>query len=173
MSEDTIVKDQDLIKPDEVEQSSEVSRRSFLHYTIAATSGLALTSMLPAFVNKVWAQQTPIPCPPGDQLQTIMEIQSSAATKTLQAILKVLDEPRTYLGPPSNGVAGMCNKETGQMRYVAGYDPATVTAGLKELGAEIISAADESQDRARFRDLDLLRFKDPNGVVVELRGRLA
>jgi FtsP/CotA-like multicopper oxidase with cupredoxin domain len=125
MSEDTIVKDQDLIKPDEVEQSSEVSRRSFLHYTIAATSGLALTSMLPAFVNKVWAQQTPIPCPPGDQLQTIMEIQSSAATKTLQAILKVLDEPRTYLGPPSNGVAGMCNKETGQMRYVAGYDPAT------------------------------------------------
>ena len=44
---------------------------------------------------------------------------------------------------------------------------------LEELGAEIISAADESQDRTRFRDLELLRFKDPNGVVVELRGRLA
>lgn len=56
---------------------------------------------------------------------------------------------------------------------VAGYDPATVTAGLKELGAEILSAADEAQDRGRFRDLDLLRFKDPNGVIVELRGRLA
>ena len=56
---------------------------------------------------------------------------------------------------------------------VGGYDPATVTAGLKALGAEILSAADESQDRARFRDLDLLRFKDPNGVIVELRGRLA
>ena len=34
---------------------------------------------------------------------------------------------------------------------VAGYDPATVTAGLKELGAEIIPAADEAQDRGRFR----------------------
>jgi catechol 2,3-dioxygenase-like lactoylglutathione lyase family enzyme len=56
---------------------------------------------------------------------------------------------------------------------VAGYDPATVTAGLKELGAEIIPATDEVQDRARFRDLELLRFKDPNGIVVELRGRLA
>lgn len=40
-------------------------------------------------------------------------------------------------------------------------------------GAEIIPATDEAQDRARFRDLELLRFKDPNGVVVELRGRLA
>jgi catechol 2,3-dioxygenase-like lactoylglutathione lyase family enzyme len=56
---------------------------------------------------------------------------------------------------------------------VAGYDPATVTAGLKELGAEIIPATDEAQDRGRFRDLELLRFKDPNGVIVELRGRLA
>jgi catechol 2,3-dioxygenase-like lactoylglutathione lyase family enzyme len=56
---------------------------------------------------------------------------------------------------------------------VAGYDPAAVTAGLKEIGAEIISAADEAQDRSRFRDLDILRFKDPNGIVVELRGRLA
>jgi len=56
---------------------------------------------------------------------------------------------------------------------VAGYDPAIVAAGLKELGAEIIPAADEAQDRARFRDIDLLRFKDPNGIVVELRGRLA
>jgi len=56
---------------------------------------------------------------------------------------------------------------------IAGYDPATVTAGLKELGAEILPATDESQDRTRFRDLDLLRFKDPNGIVVELRGRLA
>jgi len=56
---------------------------------------------------------------------------------------------------------------------VAGYDPAIVTAGLKELGAEIIPATDEAQDRARFRDLELLRFRDPNGIVVELRGRLA
>src|SRR5262249_29934934 len=56
---------------------------------------------------------------------------------------------------------------------VAGYDPATVTAGLKALGAEILPATDEAQDRTRFRDLDLLRFKDPNGIIVELRGRLA
>jgi catechol 2,3-dioxygenase-like lactoylglutathione lyase family enzyme len=56
---------------------------------------------------------------------------------------------------------------------VAGYDPATVTTGLKELGAEILPATDEAQDRTRFRDLELLRFKDQNGIVVELRGRLA
>src|SRR5262247_3616892 len=56
---------------------------------------------------------------------------------------------------------------------VAGYDAATVTAGLKELGAEIIPPTDEAQDRTRFRDLELLRFRDPNGIVVELRGRLA
>jgi catechol 2,3-dioxygenase-like lactoylglutathione lyase family enzyme len=57
--------------------------------------------------------------------------------------------------------------------YVAGFDPAAVTAGLKALGAEMLSAADEGQDRVRFRDLDLLRFRDPNGIVVEIRGRLA
>jgi catechol 2,3-dioxygenase-like lactoylglutathione lyase family enzyme len=56
---------------------------------------------------------------------------------------------------------------------VAGFDPAAVTSELKELGAEILSATDESQDRTRFRDLDLVRFKDPNGIIVELRGRLA
>jgi catechol 2,3-dioxygenase-like lactoylglutathione lyase family enzyme len=56
---------------------------------------------------------------------------------------------------------------------VAGYDPAAVTAGLKELGAEIIPVSDEVQDRTRFRDLELLRFRDPNGIIVELRGRLA
>src|SRR5215470_13036171 len=50
---------------------------------------------------------------------------------------------------------------------VAGYDPASVSAGLKELGAEIVPATDEAQDRTRFRDLELLRFKDPNGIVVE------
>jgi len=56
---------------------------------------------------------------------------------------------------------------------VVGYDPASVTASLKDLGAEIVPATDEAQDRTRFRDLELLRFKDPNGIVVELRGRLA
>ena len=56
---------------------------------------------------------------------------------------------------------------------VAGYDPAAVTAGLRALGAEIVPATDEAQDRSRFRDLDLLRFKDPNGILVELRGRVA
>jgi catechol 2,3-dioxygenase-like lactoylglutathione lyase family enzyme len=57
--------------------------------------------------------------------------------------------------------------------YVAGFDPATVTSSLKALGAEMLPATDEAQDRVRFRDMDLLRFKDPNGIVVEIRGRLA
>jgi FtsP/CotA-like multicopper oxidase with cupredoxin domain len=128
MLEATIGKDQtgeeDRNETANVEQGSEVTRRNFLQYAIAATSGLAITSLLPPFALKTWAQQVAGPCPPGQPLQTIMEIVSSSSTKTLQAVLKVLDEPRTYLAPPNDGAAGVCVPNTGQMRYIAGYDPA-------------------------------------------------
>lgn len=126
MSEEMIVKDQageeDHNESSYVTQESEVTRRNFLQYSIAATSGLAMSSMLPPFFTKAWAQQGP--CPPGQPLQTIMEITSSSSTKTLQAVLKILDESRTYLAPPTDGAAGICAPNTGQMRYIAGYDPA-------------------------------------------------
>jgi FtsP/CotA-like multicopper oxidase with cupredoxin domain len=126
MSEEMIVKDQaggkDQNESSTVKQESEVTRRNFLQYAIAATSGLAMSSMLPPSFTKAWAQAAG-PCPPGQPLQTIMEITRSSSTKTLQAVLKVLDEKKTYWAPPNDGTAGVCAPNTGQMRYIAGYDP--------------------------------------------------
>ncbi len=128
---EAIVKDQtgeeDRHESSNAKQNSGVTRRDFLRQAMALASGLAITSMLPpCFATKAWAQQigVPIPCPLGQPLQTIMEFRSSSATKTLQAVLKILDEKRTYLAPPNSGAAGMCEYNTGQMRYISGYDPA-------------------------------------------------
>jgi FtsP/CotA-like multicopper oxidase with cupredoxin domain len=115
MLDEKIVKDQageeDRHESSDVKQTSEVTRRNFLQHVMAAASGLTLSSLLPPL--KTWARA----CPPGQPLQTIMEIKSSSATKTLQAVLKVLDENRTYLAPG-------CVSNSGQMRYISGYDPA-------------------------------------------------
>jgi FtsP/CotA-like multicopper oxidase with cupredoxin domain len=112
-------------EPDRSESSSvkqsEVTRRDFLQRAMAVASGLALYSMLPPFARKTWAQQ-PVPCPAGQPLQSIMEITSSGATRVLQAVIKILDEEKTFWAPPLDGAAGMCAANTGQMRYIAGYD---------------------------------------------------
>jgi FtsP/CotA-like multicopper oxidase with cupredoxin domain len=131
MSEDMIVKDQagheGLEETASVQPESNVTRRNFLQFAIGAASGVAVVSMLPPFATKAWAQAVNRtgPCPPGQALQSVMEIRSSSTTKTLQAVLKVLDAPMTYLGPPVSGVKGECTTNTGQMRYVTGYDPAS------------------------------------------------
>ena len=53
MLEETIVKDQigeeDRNESSSVQQRSEVTRRNFLQYAIAATSGLAITSLCHLF----------------------------------------------------------------------------------------------------------------------------
>lgn len=117
MLEETIVKDhageEDRNGSSHVQQELELTRRNFLQHAIAAASGLALYSLLPPFATKALADAA---CPPGQSLQTIMEIKSSSATKTLQAVLKILDEHRTYLAPG-------CITNSGQMRYISGYDP--------------------------------------------------
>lgn len=117
MLEETIVKDhageEGRNGSTNVKHESEVTRRGFLQVAITAASGLAIYSLLPPFATTTWADA---PCPPGQSLQTIMEIKSSSATKTLQAVLKILDENRTYLAPG-------CITNSGQMRYIAGYDP--------------------------------------------------
>lgn len=130
MSNEMIATDQSVEEVnDENVNESGVSRRNFLQLAIAAASGLAVTSMLPPFATKAWAQATNTtgPCPPGAPLQSVMEITSNSSTKVLQAVIKVLDSPMTYLGPPNNGAAGQCTTNTGQMRYLAGYDQATPT----------------------------------------------
>jgi FtsP/CotA-like multicopper oxidase with cupredoxin domain len=128
MFEETIVKDQagevDLNESSHVRQEPDATRRKFLQQVIVVASGLAISSMLEPLAIKTWAQAG-TPCPPGLPLQSIMEIKSSSVTKTLQAVFKILDEKRTYLAPPTDGTAGMCVPNTGQMRYIAGYDEAT------------------------------------------------
>src|SRR5262245_56905919 len=99
---------------DRNESAGAISRRDFLHRTMAMTWGLALSSMLPSFVRNAWAKGMPLSsCLPGPPLQAVGEIKSSG--KVLKAILKVLDEKRTYLAPG-------CVPNTGQMRYIAGFD---------------------------------------------------
>jgi FtsP/CotA-like multicopper oxidase with cupredoxin domain len=130
MSEETIVTDQ----PGEEERNESAkltedlafNRRDFLQKTMAVASGLALTSMLPAFAREPWnlAPQTPSKClAAGQILQSIMEIKSAGTgpTKTLKAVLKVLDEKRFYWGQPNAGQT-LPSCQQGQMRYVSGYD---------------------------------------------------
>lgn len=127
MLEETIVDqagEEDLKSLSIARRESEVTRRDFLQRAMAFASGLAVSSLLPSFAIKTWAQQA-VTCPPGEPLQTIMEITRSSTTKTLQAVLKILDENRTYWAPPSDGAAGKCVRNSGQMRYISGYDPAT------------------------------------------------
>ncbi len=138
MSEKTIVTDQaaeENSKSARVKQESETSRRNFLQQAIAAGSGLAICSMVPALARESWLTQRPNcdPAAGGQPLQSVMEIKSSGAgpTKTLKAVIKVLDEEKVYLGSPLTGQsAPSCN--SGQMRYFSGYD-----ASLPPLGRPV------------------------------------
>ncbi|HYW71409.1 MAG TPA: multicopper oxidase domain-containing protein [Pyrinomonadaceae bacterium] len=117
MFKEAIVKDQ-AGNQDDHESSTmtrvpAVKRRSFLHLTMFAASGLALSSALPAPVRKILATALQGNCPTPPALQDVFEIKSSG--KTLKAVLKILDEKKTYL-------AAGCVPNTGQMRYFEGYD---------------------------------------------------
>jgi FtsP/CotA-like multicopper oxidase with cupredoxin domain len=127
MSDETNVKDQageeERDESFDAKQESEVARRIFLQQAMAVASGLAIASLLPPRFAEALALQAEPSCPPpGQPLQTIMEIESSSATKTLQAVLKILDEKKCFLAPPVNGGPGYV-PDSGQMRYIAGYDP--------------------------------------------------
>jgi FtsP/CotA-like multicopper oxidase with cupredoxin domain len=139
MSEKTIVADQagaeNSNESAKVKPQSETSRRNFLQQAIAAGSGLAIYSMVPALARESWLAQRPN-CDPavgGQTLESIMEIKSAGAgpAKILKAVIKVLDEEKVYLGQPLAGQSGpSCN--TGRMRYFAGYD-----ASLPPLGRPV------------------------------------
>jgi FtsP/CotA-like multicopper oxidase with cupredoxin domain len=126
MLDETNVKDQageeERNESPDAKQESEVTRRNFLQQAMAVASGLAVTSLLPPSFSEALAQQGVIPCPPGQPLLTITELTRSNATKTLQVVLKVLDEDKSYLAPPNDGTAGKCFPSTGRMRYISGYD---------------------------------------------------
>jgi FtsP/CotA-like multicopper oxidase with cupredoxin domain len=128
MLEEMIVKDQageeNSNGSSRMTEDSGFRRRDFLQKTMALASGLALYSMLPPFAGKALAEMASMSlCPPGHPVKEIMEIKSSG--QVLKAVLKVLDESKTYVTP-----SGQNN--TGQMRYIAGYDaslPAPPPAG--------------------------------------------
>src|SRR6185295_7612467 len=89
-------------------------------------SGLALGSMLPSFTAKEWvdaAQATT--CQANQTLMPIMEIGAKYPTKgapgTLQAVIKVLNEQKSYLAASSAG-GGKTTCASGQMRYFSAYD---------------------------------------------------
>jgi FtsP/CotA-like multicopper oxidase with cupredoxin domain len=167
MFEETIVKDQagelDHNESSNVRHESEVPRRNFLQQVIAVASGLAISSMLEPLSIKTWAQAG-TPCPPGKPLQSIMEITSSSATKTLQAVLKILDEKRTYLAPPTDGTAGLCVPNTGQMRYIAGYDEATplkvwpTTTGVPSPGPTLRARVGDTVQITLLNHVDVRNF---------------
>jgi FtsP/CotA-like multicopper oxidase with cupredoxin domain len=113
-------------EPSSITEESGFTRRDFLQQSMAVASGLALGSMLPSYANELLTAE-PQACGPGpgqgQPLQTIMEIKSAGSStgpKTLQAVLKILDEPRTYYG----NIAGSSTPtvQCGQMRYISGYD---------------------------------------------------
>jgi FtsP/CotA-like multicopper oxidase with cupredoxin domain len=133
MSEKTIVTDQagegNSNESARVKQKSETSRRNFLQLAIAAGSGLAIYSMVPALVKESWFAQQPNcnPAAGGQPLQSIMEIKTGP-NNILKGVLKLLDEKKVYLGQPNSGSSSLsCN--SGQMRYLSGYD-----ANLPPLG---------------------------------------
>jgi hypothetical protein len=81
-SEERIVSDQadeqDGIESSKIKELA-LTRRDFLHKTMAVTSSLAISSMLPSFVTDAWAEALPaaVVCPPGQPLQHVMEIRAS------------------------------------------------------------------------------------------------
>ncbi len=105
-------------------EESAFSRRDFLQQSMAVASGLAIGSMLPALATEplVAEPQAPSCIAPGQPLQSIMDISSSGPgpAKTLKAVLKVVDENKTYWGQGASGQPNVCN--SGQMRYFSGYD---------------------------------------------------
>lgn len=100
---------------------SGVTRRDFLQKSMMVASGLALSSILPVFSPKTTAAAVQAAtCPPtGQPLLPIMEI-GTRGTKTLQAVLKILNEKKNYLAASAQG-GTVCN--SGQMRFFSAYDP--------------------------------------------------
>ncbi|HKP82437.1 MAG TPA: multicopper oxidase domain-containing protein [Pyrinomonadaceae bacterium] len=112
-----------------ITEESGFTRRDFLQRSMAVASGVVIGSLLPSYATDALTslpQACTDPAPPqGQTLQTIMEIKSagpSTGPKTLQGVLKILDEKRTYYGNIAGSKPPKATIECGQMRYISGYD---------------------------------------------------
>jgi FtsP/CotA-like multicopper oxidase with cupredoxin domain len=119
-------KEPDHKEPSNITEESGFTRRDFLQQSMAVASGLALGSVLPSYANELRKEEQRAGArdlAQGQTLQKIMEIRSAGpgtGPKTLQAVLKILDEPRTYYGNIAGGTTPTV--QCGQMRYISGYD---------------------------------------------------
>jgi FtsP/CotA-like multicopper oxidase with cupredoxin domain len=114
-------------EPSNITEESGFTRRDFLQQTMAVASGLALGSMLPSYANELMSAEPQACTGPGQgqTLQKIMEIKSAGpgtGPKTLQAVLTVLDETRSYYGNIAGTNPPQPTCQTGPMRYISGYD---------------------------------------------------
>lgn len=111
-------------------EESGFTRRDFLQRSMAVASGLVIGSLLPSYATDLLTSVPQPACtgtPPvkGQTLQKIMEIKSAGSgtgPKTLQAVLKILDEERTYYGQIAGSNPPQSQVQCGQMRYISGYD---------------------------------------------------
>lgn len=93
------------------EKKFRASRRRFLHQTLAVTSGIALSELLPFSLGKAAAQTT---CTPGPALIPVGEITSNGPR--LQAVIRVVNGYRAV--PTATGPRPM------MLRYFDGQNPA-------------------------------------------------
>ena len=162
-----------------VTEESGFTRRDFLHKTMAVASGLAIGSLLPSYANELLTPepQAPTCLGPGQPLQSIMEIKSAGSgtgPKTLQAVLKVLDEQRNYLGNIAGSTTPTC--QTGQMRYISGYDmnnPSNVwpkTKGVPSPAPTLRASVGDTVQITLVNNVNIANFPNSQLDVAETGG---
>lgn len=143
-------------------QESAVTRRDFLRRTMVATSGLALSSMLPAFdgQEQAAAMQAPSCAAAGQALVPIEEI--TRKNGMLQAVLKVLNENKSYWTASATGATPVC--DTGQMRFFSGYSVANPsqkwprTSGVPSSGPTLRARVGDLVQITLLNQVDVIAF---------------
>jgi FtsP/CotA-like multicopper oxidase with cupredoxin domain len=100
--------------------TADASRRDFLSRALTVGAGLTLGAALPDVPEAVEAQTAPACAPAGQTLVPIQELGKTGAGP-VQAVIKILNENKTYWAKSSSGGAPVC--QSGQMRYITGSKP--------------------------------------------------
>lgn len=168
MSEEQIFEKQtseeDPSGPSDSKQALNVTRRDFIQKTMAVASGLALSSLLPAFDMEGDAAglQAASCAAPGQPLISIEELTRTNSTGTLQAVIKVLNENKTYWAASAQGAAPVCN--SGQMRFFSGYNVANPsqrwprTSGVPSTGPTLRARVGDTVQITLLNQVDVSAF---------------
>jgi len=159
----------------EDQQESGVSRRDFVLKTVALASGLALSSLLPEFAAESEAAQATGCASAGQTFIPITEITSSTSTKTLQAVLKVLNEKKSYWAASlQSGQGPVCN--SGQMRFFSGYNPTNpaqkwpTTSGVPTPGPTLRARVGDTVQITLLNQVDVSAFGNTIDVAEQGQG---